>query len=63
MLETNTLRDLNFVLEFNLPKEISDDIFGDVWNISELETAIKNLKDGHTVIFDSDSGNVDVRAS
>lgn len=37
-----------------------DDTFGDIWDLSELETAIKNLKDNNTVIFDSDRGDVKV---
>jgi len=38
-----------------------DDTFGDVFNLSKLNRTIKSLKDDHTVIFDSDSGDVEVR--
>jgi hypothetical protein len=38
-----------------------DDTFGDVFNLSKLNRTIKSLKDDHAVIFDSDSGDVEVR--
>jgi hypothetical protein len=38
-----------------------DDVFGDIWDIFELAKAIKHLKDDHAVVFDSDSGDVEVR--
>ena len=40
-----------------------DDTFGDRLDLFELETAIKSLKDDHTVIFDSNCGDVEVRIS
>ena len=40
-----------------------DDTFGDRLDLFELETAIKSLKDDHTVIFDSSCGDVEVRIS
>lgn len=40
-----------------------DDTFGDEWDLSKLERTIKSLKDDHIVIFDSDSGDVEVRIS
>lgn len=38
-----------------------NDTFGDEWNLSKLERAIKHLGDDHIVVFDSDSGDVEVR--
>lgn len=55
--ETSAPSTIHRILDF------VDDTFGDIWNISELETAIKSLKDGHTVIFDSDRGDVEVIVS
>lgn len=40
-----------------------DDTFGNRLDLFELETAIKSLKDNYTVIFDSNSGDVEVRIS
>lgn len=40
-----------------------NDTFGDIWNLSELDIAIKNLKDDHIVIFDSKRCDVEVKAS
>ena len=39
-----------------------EDTFGDVFNLIKLNRSIKNLKDDHAVIFDSDSGDVEIRA-
>lgn len=49
--ETSALSTVHHILDF------VNDAFGDVWDLSELETAIKNLTDDHTVVFDSDSGD------
>lgn len=40
-----------------------DDTFEDRLDIFELDTAIKSLKEDHTVIFDSNCGDVEVRIS
>lgn len=37
-----------------------NDTFGDIWDISDLETTIKSLKDGNTVRFDSNCGDVEL---
>lgn len=37
-----------------------NDTFGDIWDISDLEIAIKSLKDDNTVNFDSNCGYVEV---
>lgn len=39
-----------------------DDTFGDIFNLIKLKRSIKSLKDDHAVIFDSDSGDVEVRS-
>ena len=55
--DSSSLSTIHHIIDF------VDDTFGDIWNISELETAIKNLKDNHIVIFDSNYGDVRVRVS
>lgn len=40
-----------------------DDTLGDVWDIFELAKAVKHLKDDYIVIFDFNSGDVEVKAS
>lgn len=40
-----------------------NDTFGDMWDISDLETSIKSLRDGNTVTFDYNCGDVEVRIS
>ena len=52
--ETSILSTIHHILDF------VDDTFGDEWNLSKLNRVIKNLKDGHTVIFDSNNGDVEV---
>lgn len=55
--ETSVPSTIHHILDF------IDDTFGDEWDISKLERTIKNLRDDHIVIFDSDSGDVEVRIS
>ena len=37
-----------------------NDTFGDMWDISDLETSIKSLRDNNTVTFDYNCGYVEV---
>ena len=37
-----------------------NDTFGDTWDISDLETSIKSLRDNNTVNFDYNCGDVEI---
>ena len=56
-LESLAPSTINHIIDF------VDDTFGDRFDLFELGTAIKSLKDNYTVIFDSNSGDVEVRIS
>lgn len=52
--DTSATSTINHILDF------VNDTFGDTWDISDLEISIKSLKDGNTVNFDSNCGDVEV---
>lgn len=52
--ETSSSSTIHHIIDF------VNDTFGDIWDISDLEIAIKSLKDGNTVNFDSNCGYVEV---
>lgn len=52
--ETSAQSTISHILDF------VNDTFGDIWDISDLEISVKSLKDGNTVNFDSDSGDIEV---
>ena len=55
--QTSVSSTIHHILDF------INDTFGDRWDLFELETAIKSLENDHTVIFDSNCGDVEVRIS
>lgn len=49
--ETSAQSTISHIIDF------VNDTFGDAWDLSELEIAIKNLTDDHAVVFNSDCGD------